>query len=89
MPEIYRGILNARGQPVTLKEIASVYSTIAKHTGQTSMEEVADILNAIGYRSRSGGPVNRHQIFRAISRLPNAAEIIGSARKKVGKWIVK
>ena len=89
MPEIYKGIFDKTGQPATLKGIAAVYKSLAQYTGQTSMEEVANVLNSIGYRSRNGGPVNRHQIFRAISRLPNAAEIIGSARKKVGKWMPK
>ena len=89
MVEVYKGILNHNRQPVTLRAIAAMYKGLAQHTGQTSMEEVANVLNSIGYRSRSGGPVNRHQIFRAISRLPNAAEIIGAARKKVGKWTVK
>ena len=87
MPEIYRGILDTHGQPVTLKGIASMYKGLAQHTGQTSMEDVADVLNTMGYRSRSGGMVNRHQIFRAISRLSNAAEIIQNARRKVGKWM--
>ena len=89
MPEVYKGILDKNGQPVRLKDIASLYRTLVQHTGQTSMEDVANVLNTIGYRSRSGGLVNRHQVFRAISRLPNAAEIIGGARKKVGKWMVK
>ena len=54
---------------------------------RTGMEFVARILTEMGYRSKLGGPVNRHQVFRAIMRDPDGANIIRFTREKVGTWI--
>ena len=67
MTSIYKGILDKRGKPISLKEIASLYA-LGKKFGKASCDRVAKQLGAMGYMTKYGKKVNRHQIFRALVR---------------------
>ena len=83
---IYKGIVDYRGTPISLREVVSLYKSLVR-TKHTSMERVAEVLTAMGYKSKLGGPVNRHQVFRAIMRDPDGADVIRVTREKVGTWM--
>lgn len=84
MVELYKGILDKRGRPISLVEIVSLYS-LGKKFGKASCERVAAQLTAMGYHSKYGGPVNRHQIFRAMMRLPAGPNLLKATRERMGK----
>lgn len=83
MADIYKGILDAKGVPIRLVELAAMYRSLPR----SSMEHVADVLTKMGYHSKNGGPVNRHQVFRAIMRTSDGQKLIHSTRRRLGKWI--
>ena len=64
MSKIYKGIRDKSGAPIYLRDIVSLYRMF----GGSSCEVVAGQLTDMGYKSKLGGPVNRHQVFRALVR---------------------
>ena len=67
MSNIYKGILDKKGRPISLKEIASLYA-LGKKFSRASCDRVAKQLGAMGYVTKYGRKVNRHQVFRALVR---------------------
>lgn len=67
MSSNYKGILDKKGKPISLKEIASLYA-LGKKFGKASCDRVAKQLRAMGYKTKFGKQVNRHQVFRALVR---------------------
>jgi hypothetical protein len=85
MGNFYKGILDKKGVPIRLMEIMSLYRILDRQFGKSSCELVAAQLTTMGYKSKRGGPVNRHQIFRALMRLPIGPDLLGATRERVGK----
>ena len=70
MAKIYKGIRDPKGDPIFLRDIVSLY----KMFGGSSCEKVADQLTNMGYRTKYGHNVNRHQVFRALVRAGTLVE---------------
>jgi hypothetical protein len=85
MPDIYKGILDKKGVPIRLMEIMMLYKLLNRQFGKASCERVAEQLTTMGYRSKHGGEVNRHQIFRALMRSTVGPDLLAKTAERVGK----
>ena len=81
MAEMYKGILDKKGAPIRLMEITSLFRLLDRQFGKASCERVAAQLTTMGYKSKRGGPVNRHQIFRALMRTMGGSDLLGRTGK--------
>jgi len=84
--EVYKGILSKgrKKHPIQLIEVVSVYRTMMEMR-RASCEIVAAQLTSMGYLSKSGGPVNRNQVFRAMSNSPDGMALLDKTRKLIGR----
>jgi len=85
MADIYKGILDKKGKPIRLMEIMVLYKLLHRQFGKASCERVADQLTTMGYKSKLGGDVNRHQIFRALMRTEVGPDLLATTAERVGK----
>jgi hypothetical protein len=82
---LYKGILDKKGVPIRLMEIMSMYRILDRQFGKSSCERVAAQLTTMGYKSKRGGAVNRHQIFRALMRTSVGPHLLEVTRERIGK----
>ena len=85
MTDIYKGILDKKGVPIRLMEIVALYKLLDRQFGKASCERAAAQLTTMGYKSKRGGAVNRHQIFRALMRTAVGPDLLAITAERVGK----
>ena len=84
---VYKGILK-RGRkkaPITLIEVVSLYRHMMQPPLKASCKIVADQLTSMGYLSKNGGPVDRHQVFRAMSNSSEGSELLFETLGRIGR----
>ncbi len=80
----YKGILHKgkKKHPITLAEVVAVYRHFMNPPLKASCEIIADQLTRMGYVGKKGGPVNRHQVFRAMANSEEGLELLGQTRRE-------
>ena len=82
----YKGILHKgkKKHPITLAEVVAVYRHLMQ-MHKASCEIVAGQLTRMGYVGKKGSPVNRHQVFRALSNSDDGVKLLEETRGRIGR----
>ncbi len=52
---------------------------------KASCENVANVLNAMGYRGKRGNKISRHVVFRALNQTLDGQRLLAEKRERIGK----